>query len=164
MNKRNTKRGTRCAVCGLRHAALNLEIADGVLLRTAREHDHLIRNFGGAWGFTSKLFDAHKEIRRVQILATDTGRVFHADIDTITRRAFRRLLDVRAGEQIIMPLRDWKILDTRSGPHDGAALADESPAMETAQALEMSKRLDIPHARPVFGDREWLRKAKARRA
>lgn len=157
MKRRNTaKRAQVCAVCGLHHARLGIEIADGVLLRTARESEHLIKRYaGGAWGFDARLFDAHVwEIRAIQIVTTDSGRVFHADADTFTRCAFRAMLNPAYGEQIIMTLRAWKIIDTRSGPGDGVTLADA--ANETAQALEMQPAL------PAFGDARMI--AALRRA
>jgi len=155
---KDNKRRARCAVCGHSHRALNIEIADRVLLRTARASAHMVKQFGGAWAFAARVWDAHSaEIRRVQVLDTESGTLYHADIDTFIRYAFRRVLDVRAGEQIILPVRYWKQLDTRSGPGDGATLenvAQDSPPMATARALEMKP------ARPVFGDRAWLRKAR----
>lgn len=147
-----------CAECGHSHRALGIEIRDRVLLRTARASAHMVKQFGGAWAFAARVWDAHSaEIHRVQVLDTESGTLYHADIDTVIRYAFRRVLDVRAGEQIILPLRYWKQLDTRSGPHDGATLADVTPQMETAQALTMT-----PAARPVFGDARMI--AALRRA
>lgn len=148
----------RCAECGLRHAALGIELLDsGTLFRRARASAHLVRNFGGAWAFAVKFWDAHAgEIRRVQIRDDESGIVYHATRDDFTRYAFRRVLDVRAGEQIIMPLRHWRTLETRTGGGDGATLADESSAAETARALQT--------ARPVFGDRSLIAALRSKRS
>ena len=146
----------RCAVCGHSHRALGIEISDGTLFRRARGSKHLVTNFGGAWAFAVGLWDAHAgEIRRVQVRDDESGTVYHAAIDDFMRYAFRRVLDVRAGEQIIMPLRYWRTLETRTGGGDGATLADESSAAETARALQT--------ARPVFGDRSLIAALRSRR-
>lgn len=152
------ERRARCEVCGHSHRALNVRIADKTLLRTARASAHMVKIYGGAWAFRCDFWDAHAgEIRRVQVLDSESGTLYHASIDDFVRYAFRRTLDIRAGEQIILPLRYWKQLDTRSGPHDGATLADGSPAMETAQALEMYAPAQ-PTAAPrlIFGDRRTI--------
>lgn len=159
---RDTKRAKVCEHCGISHRRWNVKIADKVLLRTVTKEKQRIGLYGGAWGFAAQFWDVHSgEFHRVQVLEKYSGIVWHVDIDTFIRYSFRRTLDRsgRAGEQIILPLRYWKQLDTRTGPHDGGALADVTPQMETAQALTMT-----PAARPVFGDREWLRKAHAKAA
>lgn len=144
--KASRNHAPRCAECGHSHRALNIEIADKVLFRTARASQHQVRAFGGAWAFSARLWDAHSaEIHRVQVLDTESGTLYHADIDTVVRYSFRRVLDPRAGQQVVLPLRYWKQLDTRSGPGEGATLesaANEAPTMETA--------------RPVFGDSRMI--------
>lgn len=95
------ERRARCVVCGHSHRALGIEIRDRVLLRTARASAHLVRQFGGAWAFAARVWDAHSaEIHRVQVLDTESGTLYHADIDTVIRYAFRRVLDVRAGDRM----------------------------------------------------------------
>ncbi len=153
------KRAPRCELCGHSHARLNVRIENKNLLRTVTKDTQRIRAFGGAWGFNAQFWDAHSaQIHRVQVLDAATGLLYHASIDDFVRYAFRRVLDKsgRAGEQIIMPFRYWKQLDTRSGPGDGATLenvAQAAPPMETARALEMYAPPQSPEtARPVFGD------------
>lgn len=152
------KRKERCALCGHSHRALGIELLeDGTLLRRARASAHLLRNFGGAWAFSSRFWNAHAgEIRRVQIRDEESGMVYHASYDDFARYAFRRVLDVRAGEQIILPLSRWKQLETRTGGGDGAMLADASHAAETARTLQT--------ARPVFGDRSLIAALRSRRS
>ena len=117
----------KCERCGLHHETLNVAVGDGLLFRRARASQHRLRLFGGAWGFSARLIDAHlAEIERVQVLDEETAQLFECGWKTLLREGVRRVLDPRAGMQIILPLRFWSVTEAReraavgAGPDDGA--------------------------------------------
>ena len=101
--------GGLCAACGLDHDRLGISIQSGLLIRRPRRRTHLLSvpECGPAWALSAWLVDRHfGEIEAIRV-EDKNGAVYETDWTTFIRRSFRR--DLGAGEQLILPLRDWRL-------------------------------------------------------
>lgn len=143
-----------CPRCGLCHAAMNIEIRGRVLYRRARA-SHRLRMGGGAFGFSARLLDAHRdEFTAIQIRDLDSGQVFFAD-RTVIDQAERKTLSLEHGPQLIIPIAAMGCSRTMPSamPH---------PA-NTVQPSEVSPECEPAPRRLEFGHPELARPSRRQR-
>ena len=93
-----------CPRCGSRHAWLNITIENRTLRRIADSNrGHMLRAFGGAWGFKQELIDRHaNEVDRIEIHDRATGTTYHSHIEQWLEDA--AVLNLGYGPQRVLPI------------------------------------------------------------
>lgn len=112
-----------CPQCGSRHEWLNITIDNRTLRRIAdSSRGHLLRAFGGAWGFKREVIDGHAaEIDRIEIHDRATGQTFRTTFETWQRKAI--LQNLGYGPQSILRVSDFD--DDTPGPSAAPASVDQ---------------------------------------
>lgn len=130
-----------CSECGLNHQVLNVEVGGGLLFRRVRGAQHRLRLFGGSWGFSEQLIKMHlSEIQRVQVLDESTNELFECSWRTLVRESVRRVLDPRAGMQLILPLRFWSVTNLQPEAAPSTDGAEQLPEIEPPEIDEQAER------------------------
>lgn len=101
----------RCGRCGLYHAALNVVIRRGRLVRRVLHDNQRGQQGGGFWSFDCALLDAHPEVKRLVVHDETTGATYATDRETFNQYAVRAVLAGK--EQLRLFFRYWTVQTER---------------------------------------------------
>lgn len=100
-----------CDKCGLDHHHLGVSIHSGLLSRKAYGSRHMLRSLecGPAWAFVAPLLDKHPEVDRIMVIDQEAGAFYRIDRHEFDKHAQRITLHSAAGEQLVLPVKYWRV-------------------------------------------------------
>ena len=148
-----------CPQCGSRHEWLNITIDNRTLRRIAdSSRGHLLRAFGGAWGFKREVIDGHAaEIDRIEIHDRATGITYYSHIEQWLEDA--QSINLGYGPQRVLPILAMRTDKPSAAPFTPPPLADKVQPI-LIQSKEITGAIHTPpkSKRPrIFKQRKLFR-------